>query len=55
MLAVLKLCDDRSNWSDYEPRLQNAMGAKGLWRHVLGAATAPVPYFLNNGVPMLAD
>ena len=31
------------------------MGAKGLWRHVLGTATAPVPYVLNNGVFMLAD
>ena len=55
MLAVPKLRDDRSNWSDYEPRLQNAMGAKGLWRHMLGTATAPVLYILNNGVPMLAD
>ena len=54
-LAVPKLRDDRSNWSDYEPRLQNAMGAKGLWRHVLGPATAPVLYVLNNGIPMPAD
>ena len=55
MLAVPKLRDDGSNWSEYEPRLQNTMGAKGLWRHVLGTATAPVPYVLNNGIPMLAD
>src|ERR1700678_2089517 len=32
LLAIPKLCDDGSNWSDYYPRIQNAMGAKGLWR-----------------------
>ena len=31
------------------------MGAKGLWRHVLGTAIALVPYAMSNGVPMLAD
>ena len=31
------------------------MGAKGLWRHVLGNAIVPVPYAISNGVPMLAD
>ena len=41
-LAVPKLHDDGSNWSNYQPRIQNAMGAKGLWRHVEGTATAPV-------------
>ena len=55
MLAVPKLHNDGSNWSNYKPRLQNVMGAKGLWRHMLGTATAPVPYVLNNSVPMLAD
>ena len=55
LLAVPKLRDDGSNWSDYYPRIQNAMGAKGLWRHVLGTATAPVPYVVSKGIPMLAD
>ena len=55
MLAVPKLHDNRSNWSNYELRLQNMMKAKGLWRHMLGIATAPVPYFMSNSVPMLAD
>src|SRR5271155_2806132 len=55
MLAVPKLCDDGCNWSDYYPRIQNAMGAKGLWRHVLGTATAPVPYVVSQGKPMLSD
>ena len=54
-LAVPKLRDDGSNWSDYHPRLQNAMGAKGLWRHVEGTAVAPVPYIVNEGILMLAD
>jgi gag-polypeptide of LTR copia-type len=31
------------------------MGAKGLWRHIKGTATAPVPYAVSNGVPMLSD
>ena len=55
LLAVPKLCDDGSNWSDYYPRIQNAMGAKGLWRHVLGTAIAPVLYVISKGAPMLAD
>ena len=29
------------------------MGAKGLWRHVEGSATAPVPYAVSNSIPML--
>ena len=54
-LAVPKLHDDRSNWSDYLPRLQNAMGSKGLWRHVKGTATTPVLYTVSKGIPMLND
>ena len=54
-LAVPKLRDDGSNWADYLPRIQYAMGAKGLWRHVEGTATAPVPYAISKGTPMLAD
>ena len=50
-----KLCDDGSNWADYLPRLQNVMGAKGLWRHAEGTATAPVPFAVTNGIPMLSD
>jgi hypothetical protein len=29
-LAIPKLRDDGSNWADYAPRIQKAMGAKGL-------------------------
>ena len=54
-LAVPKLRDDSSNWADYLPRLQNAMGAKGLWRHIEGTATAPIPFAVMNGIPMLSD
>ena len=54
-LAVPKLHNDRSNWADYLPRLQNVMGAKGLWRHVEGTATAPILFAITNGIPMLSD
>ena len=52
-LAVPKLHDDGSNWSDYEPRIHKAMGSKGLWRHIEGTAVAPRPYMLLNGIPVL--
>jgi hypothetical protein len=54
-LAVPRLCDDGSNWSDYQPRFQNMMGAKGLWRHVEGTAIMPVLYVISNSMPMLAN
>ena len=54
-LSVPKLRDDGSNWSDYEPRIERALGSKGLWRHVLGTAIAPKPYALLEGVPVIAD
>ena len=31
------------------------MRAKGLWRHVEGTATAPIPFAVTNGKPMLSD
>ena len=31
------------------------MGAKGLWRHIKGSATALVLFIMSNGIPMLAD
>jgi len=52
-LTVLKLQDDGCNWADYAPRLQKAMGARGLWRHVEGKATVPKPYELVNGIQVL--
>src|SRR6201996_1550381 len=54
-LSVPKLRDDGSNWSDYQSRIERAMGSKGLWRHVLGTAVAPKPIMLLNGTPVLAD
>ena len=54
-LAIPKLRDDRSNWSDYEPRIQRAIGSKGLWRHVEGTAIAPQLYTLVARVPVLSD
>ncbi|KAF8805245.1 hypothetical protein BYT27DRAFT_7192977 [Phlegmacium glaucopus] len=54
-LAIPKLRDDGSNWADYEPRIQKAMGSKGLWRHVEGTAIAPKPFAIIGGVAVLAD
>ena len=54
-LAVPKLRDDGSNWSDYEPRVRKAMGAKGIWRHVEGTARKPMQYAEVNGVYVLAN
>ena len=54
-LAIPKLRDDGSNWSDYEPRIRKAMGSKALWRHVEGTAIAPVPYTVKDGIHLLAD
>ena len=54
-LSVPRLRDDGSNWSDYEPRITKALGAKGVWRHILGTAISPKPYTLVGSVPMLAD
>lgn len=54
-LSVPKLRDDGSNWADYQPRIERALGSKGLWRHVVGTAIAPVPYSLLAGVPVIAD
>jgi len=54
-LAVPKLRDDGSNWSDYEPRIRKAMGAKALWRHVEGTAVAPKQYAVKDSVFLLAD
>ena len=52
-LSVPKLHDDRSNWADYEPRVERALGAKGLWRHIVGTAIALKPYAVVAGVPVL--
>src|ERR1700719_3163858 len=54
-LSVPKLRDDGSNWPNYQPRIERALGSKGLWRHVVGTAIAPKPYQLLSGVPVLAD
>ena len=54
-LSVPKLRDDGSNWADCEPRLERALGMKGLWRHVVGTAIAPKPYAVVAGVLVLAD
>ena len=54
-LVVPKLHNDRSNWADYEPCIQRALGSKGLWRHVEGTAIVPKLYVLVARVSILAD
>ena len=53
-LMIPKLCDDGSNWADYEPQVMIAMKAKGIWKHVQGAAYKLQPY-TNVGVHPLSD
>src|SRR5882762_1665507 len=53
--SVQNLRDDGSNWSDYQSRMERVLGAKGLWRHVVGTAAAPKPYEMVDGVPVLAN
>ena len=54
-LSVPKLRDDRSNWADYQLRIERALGSKGLWRHVMGTAIVPKLYALLEGVPVISD
>ena len=55
ILVVLKLCNGGSNWANYKPHIQRALGSKGLWRHIRGTAIAPKPYVLVARVPVLMD
>jgi hypothetical protein len=54
-LAIPKLHHDGSNWADYAPQIQKAMGVKGIWRHVEGKAVTPREYAVVNGVPVISD
>ena len=54
-LVVPKLCDDGSNWVNYKPHIQRALGLKGLWRHIEGTAIVPKLYVLVARVPILMD
>ena len=54
-LSVPMLHDDGSNLADYEPRVERALGAKVLWRHIVGTAIALKPYAVVAGVLVLAD
>ena len=54
-LVVPKLCNDGSNWANYKPCIQRALGSKRLWRHIKGTAIVPKPYALVARVPVLTD
>jgi hypothetical protein len=49
---IPKLRDDGSNWADYKPQVKNAMGVKGLTKHVEGRVRQPTPLTEVNNVPM---
>ena len=53
--VIPKLCDNVSNWADYEPWAKNAIGAKGLMKHAEGCARQPAPLILLNDVLMSRD
>ena len=54
-LSVPKVHDNRSNWANYQPRVERALGAKGLWRHIVGTAIVPKLYELVARALVLAD
>ena len=54
-LVVPKLHNDGSNWADYKPCIQRALGSKGLWRHIEGTAIVPKLYVLVARVSILVD
>ena len=54
-LAIPKLCDNGSNWSDYKLHLHRVRGVKVLWLHIEGKATTPKPYIELNRIPILSD
>ena len=45
--TIPKLCDDGSNWADYQPHFMNAAGAKGLKKYLEGHARQPTPLKQN--------
>ena len=53
-LVIPKLCDDGTNWADYEPRARRVMGSKGLVAHLEGRAKPPAEYIKVNDVPMVS-
>jgi hypothetical protein len=54
-VSVPRLCDDGSNWSDYEPRINRALGSKGLMVHVSRTALVPQQYAIVATISVLAD
>ena len=54
-LSIPKLRDDGSNWSEYQPRVERALGAKGLWKYAVWTAIAPKPFAMLDGVPVLMN
>jgi len=53
-LVIPKLCDDGTNWANYEPRAKRAMDLKGLVAYLEGRIQEPAPFVLVNNIPMTA-
>jgi hypothetical protein len=52
VVSVPRLRDDGANWVHYENMVQTVLGAKGLTRHIVGTSRKPVPFKLENDIPV---
>ena len=54
-VSAPRLHNDRSNWSDYEPRIHRVLGSKGLWEHVSRTALVLQQYAIAVTISILVD
>jgi hypothetical protein len=54
-MASLSLASNSDSTNLAIPKLQKAMGSKGLWKHVEGIVVIPKHYAVVDGVPVLSD
>ena len=50
--SITPLCDDGSNFTDYEPKVKVLCGAKGILKFLEGCARKPKELHVANGVYM---
>ena len=50
--SITPLCDDRSNFADYEPKVKVLCGAKGILKFLEGHTRKPKELHVANGVYM---
>ena len=51
--ALPRLCDNGSNWVDYESQIRNVMESRGLIQHVKGTTRWPAEYLLEDSFPVI--